>query len=297
MNKIDFLVIGSQKCATTWLYECLKDHPQIHVPQDKKEVEYIGGDLYKAKGADWYFSLVGNAHAGQLKGDVSVEYIFNPFSAQLVKEMVPGIKLIASLRNPAERAISAYYWYLRKGHISAEKNIVEVFTQLKEAYLANKLDTPCIDIITRGLYDLQLQRYLDVFPAEQIMISYYDEISDSPLAALKKLYSFLGVTDDFVPPSLNARPKQNSYSKWLLGFERLNPKSRIIAKISNKLNQLFSKKSNNKSYSETEVAAFNIIQPLFVDSINSTRRIIESLPRANQPINTAKIENWKGKIV
>ena len=57
-EKIDFLIIGAQKSATSWLYDCISEHPQICVPKQKKEIEYIGGELYKKNGLEWYFSLL-----------------------------------------------------------------------------------------------------------------------------------------------------------------------------------------------------------------------------------------------
>src|SRR5687768_7836818 len=106
-SKPDFLVIGAQKCATTWLYECLKDHPQICLPKSKKEVEYIGGDLYKEKGMDWYLSLIDHCGEDKVKGDVSVEYIINPDSPEILHTLNPELKFIVSVRNPVDRALSA----------------------------------------------------------------------------------------------------------------------------------------------------------------------------------------------
>ena len=44
---LDFLVLGVQKSATTWIYESLKKHSLISMPNKKNEAEYIGGDLWK----------------------------------------------------------------------------------------------------------------------------------------------------------------------------------------------------------------------------------------------------------
>ena len=77
MRRLDFLVIGAQKCATSWLYYCLKDHPELYLPAKKREIQYLGGRLFHEKGVDWYFSLFQGAHRNQKIGDVSVEYIFD----------------------------------------------------------------------------------------------------------------------------------------------------------------------------------------------------------------------------
>ena len=84
-NKLDFVVIGSQKCATTWLYDILNQHPAISLPKDKREVEYLGGDLWKKHGDNWYFDLM-RSNDNEIAGDVSVEYIFNKESAKLLAQ-------------------------------------------------------------------------------------------------------------------------------------------------------------------------------------------------------------------
>ena len=56
-QKLDFAVIGSQKCASTWIYDCLKDHPKLNLRNSKNEDWYYGGTVYNQKGNYWYFSV------------------------------------------------------------------------------------------------------------------------------------------------------------------------------------------------------------------------------------------------
>lgn len=295
-DPIDFLVIGAQKCATTWLYECLKEHPQICLPADKKEVEYIGGKIYKEKGAEWYFSLVNNAKPGQLKGDVSVEYMWNAGSPALVKELLPNVKLIASLRNPADRAISAYYWYLRKNLLPADKNILQTFEHLKNCYQQGKTDEPGVDIILRGMYHTQLARYTQLFQPSQLLVFLYEEIKEQPAKVLEQIYEFLDIDKSFVPAAINERPKQNSYSKWLVAFERLAPKSKIIAALSNRLNQVISPQKKGQKLSPEKKDAYNLLTELFEGSVKETSKIIKSLPIKNQPLQKDILSIWNKHI-
>lgn len=291
-DQLDFLVIGAQKCATTWLYECLKEHPQICLPADKKEVEYIGGKIYKEKGADWYFSLVNEAKPNQLKGDVSVEYMWDASSPALVKELLPNIKLIASLRNPADRAISAYYWYLRKNLLPADRNILQTFQHLKECCLSGQIETTGVDIILRGMYHKQLSNYTNLFKPEQLLVLLYEEIKENPALVLDKIFTFLNVTKNFVPASINERPKKNSYSKWLVAFERISPKSKIIAALSNRLNQVIAPQQKEQKLSKEVRDAYNLLTDLFEDSVTQTNKLIQNLPKANQPLQKNILSIW-----
>jgi hypothetical protein len=218
----DFLVLGAQKCATSWLYYCLREHPELHLPEHKREYEYIGGDLYRERGAEWYFSLLAGRKDTQRAGAVSVDYLTDPRSAPEVRAQLPGVKLIASLREPVSRAMSAYFWYLRKGHVpdvgvarALEQGMQEPGTS------ATNADRYFRDLITRGFYDEQLARYRALFPPSQVMIVLYEDIARDPLSVLKELFTFLGVDPGFVPPSISTTPKKNTYSRPLIALERL----------------------------------------------------------------------------
>lgn len=282
-DKIDFLIIGVQKSATSWLYECISEHPQICVSKQKKEIEYIGGELYKKNGLEWYFSLFDHCGGEKVKGDASVEYLYNESSPELVKQFLPNAKLIVSLRNPNERAISAYYWYLRKGLLSSEKSMSETLTYLKKCYKEGKKNIAGIDIIERGIYHEQLARYLKYFDGSQLLILLYEEIKSNPASVLKKLFAFLNVDENFIPKSILDKPKQNSYSKWVIKFERLNPRSKIIAGIAHALNRVLLGFGNKEKASPHEKEGCDILSELYKDSINKTKAIIESLPANNQP--------------
>jgi hypothetical protein len=282
-KEIDFLIIGVQKSATSWLYDCINEHPQICVPKYKKEVEYIGGELYNKNGLEWYFSLLDHCGTDSVKGDVSVEYMYNKHSAELIKKFIPNVKLIVSLRNPVERAISAYYWYLRKGLISSERSMIETFKYLKKNYQEGNKNAEGIDIIERGMYHEQLESYLNYFDKSQLLILLYEEIKLNPGSVLKKIFSFLNVDENFVPKSILEKPKQNSYSNWIIKFERLNPNSRLIAGIADKINHLLLSNANRQKIPPQELEGAAILSDLYDSSINKTKVIIESFPAWRQP--------------
>jgi hypothetical protein len=193
------------------------------------------------------------------------------------------VKLIVSLRNPNERAISAYYWYLRKGLLPSDKSMSETLTYLKESHEEGKKNVAGIDIIERGIYDEQLARYLKYFDGSQLLVLLYEEIKLNPKAVLKKLFAFLNVDENFIPKSMLDKPKQNSYSKLVIKFERLNPNSKIIAGIAHGLNRVLLSFGNKEKSSPLEKDGAGILSELYKDSINKTKSIIESLPVNNQP--------------
>jgi hypothetical protein len=259
MNKaIDFLVIGAQKCATTWLYECLKDHPEICLPKHKKEIEYIGGNLYKEKGLEWYLSLLNHCSEHKVKGDVSVEYIINHESPALLYDLNPQMKFILSVRDPVERAISALKWYARKGIIPEDHS--ELVRNLKKAVQSfapgdtNSHTDTLSDLLNRGLYNKLLSPYYRLFKPGCFLIIDYKDIQQNSKKALETVYSFLQVDPRFIPQSLRKQPKKNSNSKFLMNMEKRFPKNKLLIYLLHKLHQtLPDQKSKDFFQSEKEI--------------------------------------------
>src|SRR5438552_2997608 len=110
----DFLIVGAQKCGTTSLYNYLLRHPSV-VPALKRSVKFFDHGPHWAKGVWWYrahfpFTAGRAADRGRpLTGECTPSYLIHPLGAQRVKEAAPDARLIVLLRNPVDRAYSAYH--------------------------------------------------------------------------------------------------------------------------------------------------------------------------------------------
>lgn len=116
----DFLGCGFQKCATTALSFNLNQHPDIHIPFCEHDdcpyrVEY---NFFSSKkhpgtwhlGLDWYKSNFPND--GRICGEISPNYSwFADEVSKKIYENNPNAKLLFSIRNPIDRAYSAYNMY------------------------------------------------------------------------------------------------------------------------------------------------------------------------------------------
>lgn len=191
----NFLVIGAQRTATSWLYACLKEHPQVYLPH-VKEIHYF--DLYYEKGIEAYKRYYRFWAGEKAVGDITPCYLYKKGVAERIAEELPEARLIVTLRNPAERAFSQYKMYRRNGLIRTDF----------ETTLAEEPE-----YIGRGYYYAQLQPYLKLFPREKILILIYEELKKDPRGHLKKVFSFLNVRDDF-DPSLS---DENLPSEGLVG--------------------------------------------------------------------------------
>ena len=242
-DKLYFVVIGSQKCASTWIYDCLKNHPDLNLRNSKNEDAYYGGEVYRQKGGDeWYFKqFIKNNNAP--KGCVSVEYIEDVTCPGQLFKLNPNLKIIGSLRHPTQRAISAYQWYVRKAFVPdlpLEDGICELLKHFS-GQTRNEYSAAYKNIIERGFYATRLKRWYTTFPPDQIKINFFDEVKQNPLRAIEEIMNFLETDDSYIPPNVHTIPKKNAGFGPLIKLERKFPTSRVISKVADLGNQLIFK--------------------------------------------------------
>src|SRR5687767_9665111 len=106
-QKPNFVGVGAQKCATTWLSVCLRRHPEVFMSVPK-EIRFFDADENWAKGVDWYLDHFNNSQNYKARGEFSPSYLSHPVSAERIKSVLGTVKILVSLRNPATRFISHY---------------------------------------------------------------------------------------------------------------------------------------------------------------------------------------------
>jgi len=216
----DFIIIGSQRCGTTSLYNYLAEHPCC-IPAREKEVHYF--DLRYRFGTAWYRThfptfaytgLVARIRGCRLvTGEASPYYVFYPHAARRVRQVLPNVKLIALLRNPVDRAYSHYHHECRLGFekLSFGEAIVREPDRLRgeqerlredEGYFS--FNHHHYSYVARGVYADQLERWMRLFPTEQLLVAKTEAFYDDPEGVFMRVLSFLGL------PSW----KLNSYQKY-----------------------------------------------------------------------------------
>lgn len=211
MTLPNFILIGAPKCGTTSVYHYLQQHPDVYM-SPMKEPQYFtfvsgnaptGGfrsKLYKPQPAvtelkayEALFAAAGNARA---IGEASVSYLYSQDAPHEMHALIPDVRLIAILRNPAERAFSNFLQARRHG-----REPLETF----EAALAAEDERVRAGwgyiwhYFRKGLYAEQLGRYRAEFAPEQMLVMLYDDLVRDPRAFMRRLHGFVGVRDDFEP--------------------------------------------------------------------------------------------------
>lgn len=185
-----FIGLGAQRSGTTWIYSCLYDHPEIFIPQ--KELHFFSRERNWQLGYDWYESRFRRSRANLKAGEFSTSYLFDARTPERIARQYPSARLICSLRNPVDRAISNFVNDIRAGALSAD-------TRFREA-----LDTHP-EYIEQGFYADQVERYLDHFPPQQLKILIYEDSLTDPYRFVRGIYDFLGVDPCFRPAMLETR--------------------------------------------------------------------------------------------
>lgn len=213
----DFLIIGAMKAGTSSLVSFLSQHPQLLVAS-RKEVHFFDGGLRPsrdtyAQGPEWYrehFPLKREMGRGQKTFEASPLYLFNPLAPRRIADLVPSVKLIAILRNPTDRAISHYFHETSKGRESlpimsallAEEArlqpVLEAGDYKSNAYIHCSYKS-------RGRYREQLDRYLELFDEEQILVLGAEKFYADPVSSLQQVFRFVGVDEEYAPDDLRPR--------------------------------------------------------------------------------------------
>ncbi len=122
-------------------------------------------------------------------GEVAPLYLASPVVPNRIKQYIPDLKLIAILRNPADRFYSHYLMQVHRGQEKRQVN------QIISALPLNKNSYP----ITYGFYYTHLKRYFKLFKRNQIRIYLFEDFKNNPIEVLQDIFGFLGIEQTFVP--------------------------------------------------------------------------------------------------
>ena len=173
----NFVIIGATKAGTTTLFEYLRRHPDVFMPQ-RKEVFYFSKEEVYAKGIDWYRSLFAGARDDQMCGEATPSYsVFPryPQAAPRLAAVMPHAKLIYIMRHPVERAWSHY--------------IMAQGTELP--YADESPDHRAY--VDPSRYARQIKRYLEFFPREQLLLLRFEQLKADPARLCERMQQFIGV--------------------------------------------------------------------------------------------------------
>lgn len=230
-HRPQFLIIGAQKAGTTWLWQMLDEHPGTDLPRRKEIFFFSRSEVYQ-KGLSWYLRHFAHLDPRRVTGEASTDYLYDrvlwgnrrvdktlPSVADLVVGVLPDVRIVVALRDPVQRAVSAYYHHLRRRRFPPGTGLV-------------RADRTCphLRIVDRGHYARFLESWQERVPPTRLRCYVFEEdIVHHPAQTVADLYRFVGLDDRFMPRSpatpRNARWTRthlfvNYYSLGLYGLVR-----------------------------------------------------------------------------
>lgn len=246
---LDFIGVGVSRCATTWISDMLRKHPDIFIPQ-KKELHYFNNRSGEYNEDLNYLNDIFPSSSDLLLGEFTPRYIISDQALRRIKSHFPDIQLLVSLRNPLERAISQYRYFIFE--LKKENNF-----RFSDAIDDFYFD----DYIKKSLYYRRLKHLFSLFDRDQIKLIWFRDVKNNPKYVLEELFEFLGVSNVHTDGSTGKTNAANDD----LG----------ISFIENTYNKI----SKNTKYSENFAGAseYRIL------SLLSRHRVLRKLFQISQP--------------
>ncbi len=184
-----FLVIGAMKSGTTSLYAYLKAHPDIFMA-DPKELDFFVDGKNWERGLSWYEDRFAAGGSASARGEASTNYTKHPFFPgvpERIARVVPNVRLVYVVRHPIRRMVSQYLHHVAE--YGERKPAAEVL-----------LTNPMIFALSD--YATQIERYLEHFEREQLLIVTGEDLHDRRAETMRTIYGFLGADQSRTPPNL-----------------------------------------------------------------------------------------------
>ncbi|NEK59346.1 sulfotransferase [Geodermatophilus sabuli] len=225
-----FLIIGAARSGTTALYQYLAEHPGLFLTEPKEPHHFaLAGTTPAFTGPgdrqtinrlaipdrDAYLRLYREARPDQVRGEASVSTMYYPHAVTRVREMVPDARLVCMLRDPVDRAFSAYGFMRTRGWepcATFEEALADEPRRIAEGW------HHIWHYAGMSRYGEQLRHVLEVFPREQLLVLRHEELTADPVETVGRLYDHLGV--DRVPVTVAPDPHRSG-----------EPRSRFLGRV------------------------------------------------------------------
>lgn len=215
-----FGIVGAQKAATTFLHSCLREHPNIFMPEG--ELADFEDPNYETFNRTEFLDHFKNGK-DLINGFRRPNYLHRPEVPSRLVEHVPNLKIIVSLRDPIERAVSAYFHFIRMGFVPVRDpnhGIPKIASnEWEDRYPRSK------EILDFGLYYRQIKRYVEKFDKKNILIVKLEDIKKDALKVVSSICKFIGVNPNLITEeTVEGRSNTGVYSLSRLSLIRLkNP--------------------------------------------------------------------------
>ena len=278
MTRPTFINIGPGRCATSWLFEVLKAHPEIGMA-NVKETEFFNSNF--SNGIDWYEKHF--QEPGKAVGEISNCYYLEPSVAKRIHDYHPEMKILINVRDPYTLMQSFHGFGLRRG--------------IELGPLTESLDAPIGRLMGSGysyrerrgilnpgdkhslldsvMLSCHLKPFIELFPDDQVYFVIYERMRDEQTEVLREIYEFLGVDSDFVPA--DAEKVVNA---------SITPKSKMVARL-----------ATNVSYVLRRAGAYGLLSRLHQSRLIKRIFYSDSTKKSAPKVDPREVLDKESKIL
>src|SRR5207248_7971621 len=196
--RVDFVIGGTQKGGTSALDSFLRQHPEICMPDTKKELHFFDREDENADYKKYHANFKPKPKQ-RVIGEASPMYMYWETAPYRIWKYNPKMKWILALRNPVERAFSAWNMEIKRGKekLAFAEAIEKEPERCREAL---PLQHRVYSYVDRGFYAHQVRRLFNIFSKENVLVLLSEELRNEHQKTLRRVFEFLGVDSSFVPP-------------------------------------------------------------------------------------------------
>lgn len=174
-NKINTFLIGAQKAGTTSLYDWLGQHSEVEAPEAIKDYHFFTNEEFFQKGIKHLDSFYNKESKIVLHGAVNYMY-FHDKACKRIYEYNPNAKIIICLRNPVNRAVSAYNYF--KKTLRETNDFNDALKIELEGKLSTFVEKSNNTYIEHGYYSQQIKPFIEEFGAKNCLFVFFEELID-----------------------------------------------------------------------------------------------------------------------
>lgn len=191
-----FLVIGAQRCGTTWLHDVLTHHPQIAMARPARPEPKVFLQPTTMGLTTYRTMFFGHATDESVLGEKSTSYLETPEAPARVAATLGRPQIVVQLRDPIDRAVSN--WRFSRDHGLENRPLVAAIRAdlaHPQAWDPTVSSVSPFAYVSRGHYVHHLTRWTDHF---RVYVQFLPEVRID-LDRIGRLYRWLGVDDTFRP--------------------------------------------------------------------------------------------------
>lgn len=236
----DFFLAGAPKCGTTALYEYLRTHPRVFLPQ-LKEPRFFAedyADFREVRDLDEYERMYAHIpDTAQAVGDGSPWYLSSLVAIERIRDYSPGARIVLMLRNPLDVLPSLHNQFLFS--FKETERDLERAWQLQGPRARGECLPPAhpaprmLQYAELLSFGRQYEALLRHFPASRLKVILFDDFRRDTPGAYAQVLDFLGLEHDGraeFPVVNEAAAHRNAAVGWAFNSPA-SPLNRLIYRV------------------------------------------------------------------